>query len=329
MYTCCKDVCNTCLAYFKPSSRHNVQCCPHCEQVYYCSFECACSHRLDTYHSPRECDILQHLRYPLRTRCSEDDLLVLKVLVRIACRKEVDRDPTQYTTFLFLADHLSDGNNTHRVQVERILEIAKEAEGDENRGFLTEPGVEVRAVISKIASNFFGIWTRNGNLSLWSGASVYLRASYFNHSCFPNCTVVQESNPHLQLDRRNVGAVFTVHSLCTIRQGEPLCVAYIPLEQTTEARQQALHQNWYFQCDCARCKDPESDNKPLSPFCCAEPGCYGGLLIPCGEAEAQPQQPQAGGSEERIMGMCRLCRTYAHIPIDRDLFERKEAREVP
>lgn len=48
MHTSRKNVCNTCQTHFKESNRHNVKCCSSCEQVYYCSYECKSSRRLDT-----------------------------------------------------------------------------------------------------------------------------------------------------------------------------------------------------------------------------------------------------------------------------------------
>eukprot|EP00796_Vickermania_ingenoplastis_P002125 gene2125-1301_t len=67
-------------------------------------------------------------------------------------------------------------------------------------------------------------------------------ASFFNHSCLPNCCIDTTRN-----------------LLCTIRDiepGEELCIAYIPqLYWPTNLRQEALQESYFFTCRCQRC-DP-------------------------------------------------------------------------
>lgn len=150
------------------------------------------------YHSPRECTALQRLRSPLRGNPDDDDLLILKILIRILCRRELDMDADPFLHFMLLADHLSEKDPKHLSQVEQLWEMAREIEGEENKGLFTEPRETTIGVLSKIMSNFFGIWSKDNfeeGKASWSGGSAYLRCSYFNHSCFPNCIVVQESNP--------------------------------------------------------------------------------------------------------------------------------------
>jgi len=196
---------------------------------------------------------------------------------------------------------------------------------DEPSGVLSEPPSELSSLISKVKSNIFGIWSRNGNEPVWCGGSLYVRSSFFNHSCFPNCSVIQDSNTKSYAHLYPGGASFTVRCLSNTPRGTELCISYIPLDECTAKRRHILQKNWLFLCNCRRCCDPSSDDKPISKYCCKTPKCVGGILIPTSDATADDDEDDSNNSDgdghnNRIVGVCRVCFACSYIPIERDLF---------
>ena len=85
------------------------------------------------------------------------------------------------------------------------------------------------------------------NLGLKSiGRSLYPSASYFNHSCEPNCEVFE------------TGSVLAVHPTRDIVKGEEVTIAYIDTKQTLHERRKQLHNTYFFQCQCTRCVREEA-----------------------------------------------------------------------
>jgi SET domain-containing protein len=54
----------------------------------------------------------------------------------------------------------------------------------------------IMGLVSRIESNNFGLWTRN-HMTCY-GRALYPYASFFNHSCVPNCEV-QINGPFLSI----------------------------------------------------------------------------------------------------------------------------------
>jgi len=85
------------------------------------------------------------------------------------------------------------------------------------------------------------------NLGLKSiGRSLYPSASYFNHSCEPNCEVFE------------TGSILSIHPTRDIAEGDEVTIAYIDTKQTLHARRQQLHDTYFFHCQCTRCVREEA-----------------------------------------------------------------------
>ncbi|KAL3157833.1 hypothetical protein ABBQ32_012253 [Trebouxia sp. C0010 RCD-2024] len=78
------------------------------------------------------------------------------------------------------------------------------------------------------------------------GREMYITASFFNHSCEPNCI------KHRLLGQQS--GIATVTALRDIKAGEPLTISYIDLELPRSARQLELKTCFFFDCKCARCE---------------------------------------------------------------------------
>ena len=80
------------------------------------------------------------------------------------------------------------------------------------------------------------------NLGLKSiGRSLYPTASYFNHSCQPNCEVFE------------TGSLLSIHPTRDIVAGEEVTIAYIDTQQPLRTRRQQLQTTYFFHCQCVRC----------------------------------------------------------------------------
>ena len=85
------------------------------------------------------------------------------------------------------------------------------------------------------------------NLGLKSiGRSLYPSASYFNHSCEPNCEVFE------------TGSILTIHPTRDIAQGDEVTIAYIDTQQPLHSRRQQLQATYFFHCLCTRCEREEA-----------------------------------------------------------------------
>ena len=85
------------------------------------------------------------------------------------------------------------------------------------------------------------------NLGLKSiGRSLYPSASYFNHSCEPNCEVFE------------TGSILTIHPTRDIEQGDEVTIAYIDTKQSLAARRKQLLATYFFHCQCTRCVREEA-----------------------------------------------------------------------
>ena len=101
---------------------------------------------------------------------------------------------------------------------------------------------DIYHLISRIECNNFGLWTRSQSNNCY-GRSLYCHASYFNHSCSPNCEV------HI------TGSFLSIYTLKKIEIGEELTIKYIDTNIPRSARNQKLQSDYRFSCECLRCND--------------------------------------------------------------------------
>jgi len=85
------------------------------------------------------------------------------------------------------------------------------------------------------------------------GSGIYLRASMFNHSCVPNCTIL--------FDKSKMLYVRVIED--RVKPGDALTINYVDLMDTTEGRRTKLQNQYHFTCKCERCqteKEEKNDN---------------------------------------------------------------------
>lgn len=76
------------------------------------------------------------------------------------------------------------------------------------------------------------------------GTAIYLGASICDHSCRPNAVATF------------VGTTLEIHALAPMAtlNWSKIRISYIDLVQPTALRQKELNDNYFFCCDCDRCK---------------------------------------------------------------------------
>jgi len=90
--------------------------------------------------------------------------------------------------------------------------------------------------------------------TLCCGRAVYMTASYFNHSCRPNCTVLT-----------NLRAA-EVLGTTPIRAGEEVNFSYIDTDLPRSERQKTLRREFFFTCACTRCVQEEAEGSEKYTF---------------------------------------------------------------
>lgn len=98
-------------------------------------------------------------------------------------------------------------------------------------------------LISQVESNGFGIWSNKG---VCMGHALYPTASFYNHSCDPNCDVDQTKN------------LLTIRLKRDVVKGTPLTISYIDTNQPLRTRRNKLLSEYYFLCCCERCMQQEA-----------------------------------------------------------------------
>ncbi|KAG2133693.1 SET domain-containing protein [Suillus clintonianus] len=104
----------------------------------------------------------------------------------------------------------------------------------------------VRGVLARDTGNAFGIWDGDSKDEML-GWGLWVGASYFNHSCYPN------------VKKARVGRTMHFTTTRSVETGEELCISYIDHDQTITQRRQELEDSWFFECRCQRCQSEKSD----------------------------------------------------------------------
>ena len=102
-----------------------------------------------------------------------------------------------------------------------------------------------RHIMGSEYGNAFGIWQEDESVDSreYFGYWVFPRASYFNHSCAPNITKSRIGNT----------MYFTLNK--DVHCDDELCIDYSGvLDFDTVKRRDFLNENWFFECQCQRCK---------------------------------------------------------------------------
>jgi hypothetical protein len=126
---------------------------------------------------------------------------------------------------------------------------------------------EIYGMFFREKCNCFGIWDQKDRCL---ASAIFPSASFFNHSCVPNCTRFPDH-----------AGLIAIRALYPIPAGTELNISYITLHDSPrETRMEQLRYYYCFECGCPRCSDPTGEtDKFIERFLCKRDGCTG-LLVP-------------------------------------------------
>lgn len=257
-------VCQNCFLEKDPELSTFVGC-PDCNQVFYCSEECQ---NIDSVqHSQDECGILKAME---TEEYSAAIITEMKLLVRTLSRKSTEKlyqkkPPKEFPvmpndnglTYEDYCQLVSNRENFPQATIESleywICDYIRRL--GEWVGHRKESNIELLDILLRNRCNAFYIQGRlrehpatKDMVGQSRGCGIYVRNSFFNHSCRPNVNywVVENS---LRVE-------------CTageaVAQGEELCISYIDTQQDLASRRAKLQESYLFTCDCARCTEEEA-----------------------------------------------------------------------
>eukprot|EP01103_Thecamoeba_quadrilineata_P008341 TRINITY_DN18102_c0_g1_i1.p1 TRINITY_DN18102_c0_g1~~TRINITY_DN18102_c0_g1_i1.p1 ORF type:complete len:379 (-),score=44.93 TRINITY_DN18102_c0_g1_i1:56-1192(-) len=272
-----KRVCDWCLAY-NTTGIFSFNC-SQCSQTWYCSSSCLESSA--DYHR----HLCQHLKKISNWKHDRDFLCLLTLALITYLRLHQILPPTiplrHTSTVTQRSDRLPDWAQIYQDRwdpkdedltalIHHIESWEEEELKDWNSGArkiqtllrtdrdLVDEKQEEKELVEIILrglANNFGLWTPAKDSKGLRGEKCYGRAffplaSFFNHSCDPNC-YVEES-----------GVTLAVFAAKKISPGEELNIKYIDINLPRSARQHELWVDYRFLCGCVRCSAEEGINLP-------------------------------------------------------------------
>ena len=268
--------CHWCFSALDPSG--TMPRCSRCKYAYYCGRSCQQAH-WRAEHS-QECALVARLpRYP-----TESVVLAARVL------RAAEKDPDARSQLAALRTHTLSAAALPPEEHVAMAMFLREFVGAETLERQCE-GRAVRAVelFSVLQTNAFSIADQEMRAI---GVGLYPAAAMLNHSCEPNASTVF------------VGRAVHVRTVCDVEAGAELCVSYVDLAQSSEARRETLQRCFGFVCRCPRCLDESALDggteraRLTAPCPAAQP-----LLQRAAEAEKEGKNAEACGILEQVVAL--------------------------
>lgn len=262
------NVCADCFTFRGNDADHESHC-EMCEEAWYCNEDCKKNHWNTLHHL--ECPFMKKVKaYDLSNKFSKAKL---RSLIRLLVKRDLERQALaagagseplavdsngaangttaeseagqngamengpagpKFVDVESLIAHDEDGE-TDPEDLE-ILEALKEVIDNKYIGESTDE--YLLKLMSRSECNQFGLWSPEDDLL---GLSLHPSASFFNHSCIPNC----------YSEWSGIRLVFK--ALYPIPAGSELTISYIDAHASTRKRKEELKNAYYFGCICARC----------------------------------------------------------------------------
>lgn len=221
------EVCHAC---FKRVKEGEIwRCKGGCGGVLYCSKACETAARQG---HEGECDVLKAWR--LQATASgggKRQTRGLRMFMRLACAYSRDANAARLAGELECGPGGEAGaEQTFGQHADAVNRFVRDGAKMERR--------RLSGVIARCQRNMHGIVNFEGQ---HFGTGLYPVASFFNHSCKPNCIV------------SFTGPTLCVHSIEEVGAGQELTIAYIELYAPRAWRRQQLLEGKGFECGCDRC----------------------------------------------------------------------------
>ena len=226
--------CHLCLIELDSPKR-----CSACKFAHYCSQE----HQLLDWKAghKKECALMPKFYQISNPTIDRMTLVMLKIYVQIDMIKD--------GRFTNIFDRLKHNEDDKSMKMSMYRQVA--------RSFMTTAGIsEPSSKIDQYAIYLDKFVTNAGNapstksLGIHMAATLGDKASWFNHSCQPNCLCVGEA-----------GKGKVIATIGDVAAGDELTYAYVDLLQHVDARKSMLMALYKFECKCAKCEREENEQK--------------------------------------------------------------------
>eukprot|EP01120_Amphizonella_sp_Union-15-10_P001643 TRINITY_DN11794_c0_g1_i1.p1 TRINITY_DN11794_c0_g1~~TRINITY_DN11794_c0_g1_i1.p1 ORF type:complete len:396 (-),score=78.76 TRINITY_DN11794_c0_g1_i1:119-1306(-) len=234
--------------------------CSYCNEVYYCCEECQ---NLDMEeHYNYECPALQNLDVTWAKDYYQycDDLITdVRLLIRALNKRQISIDIQPETAdlddFTEQYGHLISNKECYSQDVLLSLKgvaqlvnylMPEEAQMDED---------DLLDLYCKHRVNMFGIW---GDAGECLGYGVYPRASFFNHSCWPNVTFYK--------NKEKVSPFLDFVTVYATPKDSEVSISYIDISEGLKPRRHTLKDKYFFHCECDRCVYQEMNPNAIDPY---------------------------------------------------------------
>lgn len=228
-----KQVCHNCFGYH--GTKDLKISCEECKSAWYCSDACKDAQFSEYHHI--ECAFLKKYA-KLSSDIPNETSLRIRTLIKLLVKRKLEIDDVDIKAMdglkfedvenLLAHDDDSDEGSYVLKKVKRIID----------KKYLMSKEMSMLQLISRAECNQFGLWSEDDDLM---GASLHPSASFFNHSCVPNCYSQWEG----------VNLVFK--TLYPIAKGSEITISYIDAHTSTKKRREELLSSYHFLCDCPRC----------------------------------------------------------------------------
>ncbi|RIA91373.1 hypothetical protein C1645_767489 [Glomus cerebriforme] len=261
-----------------------------CDQAYFCSLECY----KDDSNVLAKHELICNISRKIATWNTDKHMksvvrLLVQILLEDLWERKKDNNELKSDTFrnhfkafLLLKSHYLDWSiNLKKDWMKHekfLLSLFKSSD-------LVQENIEFEEflhMVSRIESNGFGMYYQSKGREILFGRAIYPYASFFNHSCDANCDAIQpnykdENNKEDNLP--NPEGCISIESvqmcalskkkglfrevefvaLHNINEGEELTISYIAdTRSPLHVRRQKLMDDYYFLCECDRCKIEET-----------------------------------------------------------------------
>lgn len=227
-----KSVCHSCFAFH--GSRDQKVTCEDCESAWYCNEGCRDAHYSSVHHV--ECQYLKKYN-KLADKTPVETKLRIRTLLRLLIKRRLELDVSDYKDALGAKFEDVESLLAHEEDSEESISVYSMVKKILPESYIPEKS-RVLKLISRSECNQFGLWSEEDDLM---GVSLHPSASFFNHSCVPNCFSEWE------------GEKLIFKTLYPVTKGSELTISYIDAHHSTKKRQRELQASYHFECDCPRC----------------------------------------------------------------------------
>ncbi|XP_033727938.1 histone-lysine N-methyltransferase SMYD3-like isoform X2 [Pecten maximus] len=230
------------------TSGDDLKRCTVCKVVRYCNSACQ---KVDWTSHKGECRCLKRV-FPDVPLDSVRLMLKLILKQKAGDNGKFVRNDIGWRNFSNFQSH-SDKIMSDQQRMEQLSKIAFTLEkllGDSK----LPPADELLEIFGKMVINSFTVC--DGELQP-VGVAIYLSPSLLDHSCEPNAVATFQ------------GTKLTVRATQDIPDPSPtnIYISYVDQLDTIAERRRQLWEQYYFSCQCARCKDNSLDGEMLSVRC--------------------------------------------------------------